>query len=387
MRLAVFSYKVCWPSAASPSGYATDGGFAFQMAALSELFDTTEIVVPVVRDGAAAGEIALRGHNLRVVPLSCPSGSGMGRKISLAAWCVANARTLWRAVSQADAIHCPIPADIGTFGMLAGYLLRKPLFVRYCGNWRAQRTAAERFWKWFMEATAGGRNVMLATGGDGRPPSVRNPRIGWIFSTTLSERELATARPARQLVAENGFRLITVCRQQWGKGTDILLESLPGIRAALPGTSLDVVGEGEAVAALRARSTALGLDGCVRFHGKVDHQRVMELLAAAHLFCYPTASEGFPKAVLEALASGLPVITTPVSVLPSLIGADSGLLLGQVDPAAVARAVIECLSDTDRYQAMSAGALRRAREYSLERWRDTIGAMLREAWGPLNVAG
>ncbi len=387
MRLAVFSYKVCWPSLASPTGYATDGGFAIQMAALSELFDTTAIVVPVAPGPRAAGEIPLRGHNLTIVPLSCPAGSGLRRKIGMAVWCVANARTLWRAVSQADAIHCPIPADIGTLGMLAAYVLRKPLFVRYCGNWRAQRTVAERFWKWFMEATAGGRNVMLATGGDGQPPSPRNPRIGWIFSTTLSERELAMARPARQLVAEDGFRLITVCRQQQGKGTDVLLESMPEILAVLPGTSLDVVGDGEAVPALRARATAMGLDYCVRFHGKVDHERVMELLAAAHLFCYPTASEGFPKAVLEALASGLPVITTPVSVLPSLIGAESGLLLGQVDPAAVARAVIECLSDTDRYHAMSAGALRRARDYSLERWRDTIGAMLREAWGPLNVAG
>ena len=264
MRLAVFSYKVCWPSPASPTGYATDGGFAFQMAALSELFDTTAIVVPVAHAAQAAGEIALHGHNLTIVPLSSPVGSGLRRKVGMAGWCIANAGTLWNAVSQADAIHCPIPADVGTLGMLAAYVLRKPLFVRYCGNWRAQRTAAERFWKWFMEATAGGRNVMLATGGDGRPPSPRNPRIGWIFSTTLSERELAAARPARRLIAEDGFRLITVCRQQWGKGTDVLLESMPAIRAALPGTSLDVVGEGDAVPALRERATALGLDGvCV----------------------------------------------------------------------------------------------------------------------------
>jgi len=37
MRLAVCSHKPCWPSSASPSGYATDGGFAFQMDALSQL--------------------------------------------------------------------------------------------------------------------------------------------------------------------------------------------------------------------------------------------------------------------------------------------------------------------------------------------------------------
>jgi hypothetical protein len=46
MKLAVFSHKGCWPCAASPTGYATDGGFPFQMAAIAELFDET--VLPVV---------------------------------------------------------------------------------------------------------------------------------------------------------------------------------------------------------------------------------------------------------------------------------------------------------------------------------------------------
>jgi glycosyltransferase involved in cell wall biosynthesis len=271
--------------------------------------------------------------------------------------------------------------------MLAAYALRRPLFVRYCGNWRAQRTAAERFWKWFMEATAGGRNVMLATGGDGQPPSPRNPQVRWIFSTTLTERELAERARPRELAAGEGRRLITVCRQEWGKGTDIVLDSLPAIRAAFPGATLDIVGDGEALPSLRERARSLGIAEHVRFHGKVNHDTVMQLLGRADLFCYPTASEGFPKAVLEALASGLPVITTPVSVLPSLIGSDSGVLLRDVDHTILARAVIDCLSDAQRYRTMSENAVRRAREFSLERWRDTIGAMLREAWGPLHAGG
>jgi glycosyltransferase involved in cell wall biosynthesis len=340
--------------------------------------------VPVSPKGNAAGENPLRGRNLTVIPLSLPGGSGLRRKASLAPWLLKNSLAVWRTVLHADAVHSPIPADIGTIGMLTAYLLRKPLFVRYCGNWRIQRTAAERFWKWFMESTAGGRNVMLATGGDGAPPSP-NPRIRWIFSTTLSESELAAGGRLRELDRDGEFRLITVCRQERGKGTDLLLESLPAIRKAMPKTTLDVVGDGEAIPELRARANAMGMSEHVRFHGKVNHESVMRLLTQAHLFCYPTASEGFPKAVLEALASGLPVICTPVASLPALIGGGSGVLLRDRDPASLARTVIECLSDGERYCAMSACALNRARDYSLERWRDTIGGILRDAWGPLNA--
>jgi len=113
----------------------------------------------------------------------------------------------------------------------------------------------------------------------------------------------------------------------------------------------------------------------------VEQRRVTVLLREAHIFCYPTsASEGFPKVVLEALASGLPVITTRVSVLPLLIGSGCGILLEETDARFLAKAVIELGSDTSRYSQMSAKALETAREFSLEKWRDSIGAVLRESW-------
>src|SRR5262249_44716156 len=112
-----------------------------------------------------------------------------------------------------------------------------------------------------------------------------------------------------------------------------------------------------------------------------DHKTVLCLLRRAHLFCYPTAaSEGFPKVVLEALACGLPIVTTRVSVLPQLIDTGCGVLLEDRTPEAIAGATVGILSDAESYRRMSSRALETAQEYSLERWRDTIGELLRAAW-------
>jgi glycosyltransferase involved in cell wall biosynthesis len=124
----------------------------------------------------------------------------------------------------------------------------------------------------------------------------------------------------------------------------------------------------------------------VVFHGHVSHSRVLELLDKADLFVFPTrSSEGFPKAVLEALACGLPVVTTKVSVLPNLIQRGCGVLVDDDHPETIAAAVAFCLSDPQRYREMSASALAVASEFSLERWRDTIGEHLSRAWGPLKA--
>jgi len=196
--LAVFSHKICWRSKASSSGYATDGGFPFQMRALSQLFDRTVLLVPVDDAGDRAGERPITGRNLFVAPLSKPAGADLSRKAALPFWLIRNGALLFKAARQADAIHAPIPGDIGTFGMILAILLRKPLFVRYCGNWNVQRTRAERFWRWFMERFAGGRNVMLATGGSDDPPSPVSPEIGWIFSSSLTEAEIVACGRLRE---------------------------------------------------------------------------------------------------------------------------------------------------------------------------------------------
>ena len=306
------------------------------------------------------------------------------RKLGLLFWLVASAPILIRELRRADAVHVPIPGDVGTLGMLLAFAFRKPLFVRHCGNWFVQRTAAEHFWKWFMERFAGGRNVMLATGGSAEPPSRRSQDVRWIFSTSLTEQELMRYALRREKPAGGRLRLITVGRQEKGKGTDVVIKSLPRVLRTFHDVTLDVVGDGAALNDLKSLASSLGVAARVKFHGKVDHTAVMALFERADLLCYPTASEGFPKVVLEALACGLPVVTTRVSVLPLLVNG-GGLLIDEATPEAVASALEEIFAAEATYPAMSAHACETARQYSLERWGSTIGEMLRVQWGELQL--
>ncbi len=386
MKLAVFSHKLCQRAESSPTGYVTDGGFPLQMQAISKLFSRTSIVVPCRSVGDPTGQSPLVGNNLNVVPLTVPMGEGIGRKFSLVLWVIRNGSTIFREVRRADAVHTPIPGDIGTIGMILAMLFKKPLFVRHCGNWMVQRTAAEQFWKWSMERFAGGRNVMLATGGGIESPSEKNPNIKWIFSTSLTADQIAKSC-ARILPTDGGLRLITVCRQEKGKGTNILIDALSYLQVDFPGVSLDVVGGGNELAKLEEQARGLGSDSRITFHGKVEQAKVFSILKKADLFCYPTESEGFPKSVIEALASGMPVITTKVSVLPHLIGSGCGVILDRASSKDLVEAVIAIASDRELYQRMSSKAIETAAGYTLENWSEFIGEELCRSWGVQTLNG
>jgi glycosyltransferase involved in cell wall biosynthesis len=206
--------------------------------------------------------------------------------------------------------------------------------------------------------------------------------IRWIFSTSLMEAEISELAQREVTLDCERLQLITVGRQDGAKGTENLIKALALTHRQHPNAVLDIVGDGSNLLALKRKAQELGCSDRVIFHGKVNHDGVLDLLGKAHIFCFPTESEGFPKAVLEAMACGLPVIATPVSVLPLLLANGCGVLINP-RPEAIAEAVCAVVSSPDRYKQMSAQARETARQYTLERWRDTIGGYLSASWGPL----
>jgi glycosyltransferase involved in cell wall biosynthesis len=178
----------------------------------------------------------------------------------------------------------------------------------------------------------------------------------------------------------SSLRIATVARQEPGKNTDQLIRALQLVRHHLPQVRIEVVGDGTLLPALRELAIELGLECAVTFHGRLPPDAVLEVLLDCELFCLPSSSEGFPKAVHEAMACGLPVVTTGVSVLNELVGRKNGVILADTEPETVATALLDLLSDRQRRAELATSAMTTAAHYQLERWRDEIGRHLEAAW-------
>ena len=108
--------------------------------------------------------------------------------------------------------------------------------------------------------------------------------------------------------AENAVLLATVGALIPRKGQAYVIDALPH----LPEAQLALAGAGPDEAMLRAKAAQLGVAERVRFLGPVPHAELPELLSAADVFVLPSSSEGLANAWIEALACGVPVVTTPI---------------------------------------------------------------------------
>jgi phosphatidyl-myo-inositol dimannoside synthase len=116
------------------------------------------------------------------------------------------------------------------------------------------------------------------------------------------------------------FVLVTVGGlDQPFKGTSVLLQALSRLRRAGAPVTLRIVGGGRLLSGLRQECEALGLSADVEFLGQRDRADVRDALDSSDLFVLPSLTEGLPRALLEAMARGLPAVASDVGGVPELL--------------------------------------------------------------------
>ena len=161
---------------------------------------------------------------------------------------------------------------------------------------------------------------------------------------------------------------------------DTALRVLQQVCKTFPGVTMTICGSGPERDRLLALSQALEIESAVVFTGRVENEQMAGLYRSADIMLNPSLADNMPISVLEALASGVPVVSTRVGGVPHLVQHEKTALLvppGDVD--AMARAVIRVLEDPDLADRLVTAGLGEIEQYTWPSVREKLQAVYADA--------
>jgi colanic acid/amylovoran biosynthesis glycosyltransferase len=164
---------------------------------------------------------------------------------------------------------------------------------------------------------------------------------------------------------DGAWHLVQSCRFIAKKGLDATVAAFAEVLKTFPKARLTLIGEGPERGNLTRQIDALGIGSQVQFTGFISEDAVRAHMNEAHVFVHPSCTsadgnrEGVPNSMLEAMASGLPVVATRHGGIPEAVTeGEAGYLVAEKDAKGLAAAVLMILKDQDLRHRLSEGARR-----------------------------
>jgi len=273
---------------------------------------------------------------------------------------------LWRTAGRVDLLH--VMANSGWSWHLfaapaiwVGWLRHTPVVVNYRGG-EADEFFRKSF-RWVRPSLKRSAAVVVPSG----------------FLAGVFRRRGIDVHTVKNIVDIQRFASAGTRTQQRPDGPHLLvtrnlepiydigtaLRAFRHVHEAFPEARLTVCGSGPERERLVAQAEELGVGGAVTFTGRLDNDRIAGLYQCADVMLNPSLADNMPISILEALACGVPVVTTDVGGVPYLVSHEkTALLVSPGDDQAMAEAIIAVLKDKRLAEMFSAAGLEEIQNYT-----------------------
>jgi glycosyltransferase involved in cell wall biosynthesis len=378
MTLAVVYHIPFWRSADGGLAEA-EGSFARYIDSLAPYFDEVLICAPEQPSPGRSGT-RVRATNVRLAALPYFEGPRQ-----FYPQLPAVLRQLSRCLREADVLHCRVPTPAAFPAYLMARMRGLPVFLLVVGDLRGllhtlpYRSLKRMLFGLYVAWEELGLRVMTTralTFANGRALTDKHQGARATILETKTTTISAADIVERDDTAIGGrIRLLCVSRVDPRKGLSVLPDVLRHLLATGRDVSLDIVGPlvgrtgARERAAIEAAATAAGVGDRLRFIGSLPLDELMPRYREYDLFVLPTLpGEGIPRVLLESMAAGVPIVTTAVAGIPSLVAHErNGLLVDEPSAHAVAAAILRAIEDGELRRRLIRGGLETARAHTLDR--------------------
>ena len=243
--------------------------------------------------------------------------------------------------------------------------------VKYAGNWDPKSTQpwTYRLQKWILKNEYLTRNAKVLVYGEW--PNQGNNIIPFF---TSSYSNAIKTNYKKDFIPS--YRFVFVGSLTEGKGPLLALKIINNLIRNGYEVSLDIYGSGPMAEVLDKYIDNNELRNIVTLHGNQSPETILDAYKNSHFSILPSKSEGWPKAIAEAMFVGCIPITTSVSCIPWMLGSGKRGILIEPDTRIATKKLINVFSDKPKLQEISRDAQKWSQLYTLEKFKVEIKELL-----------
>jgi len=352
--------------------------YARELGIWADLFPRLLVIAPEVDVPPPADTAPIDRENVELVPLPPTGGETWWAKARQLAALPRLAVRIAAALRRADAVHVRGPGNTAVLGSLMAPLFTRRLVAKYAGQWVGypEEPVTVRFQRAVLRSPWWRGPVTVYGDWPGQPDKVVP-----FFTSVLEQDQVdraaavaATCRPGSHL------RVLFVGRLTAPKNAGAVVAAVAALAAEGVDVELAIVGDGPEAAALAAQADRLGIGDRSTFRGALPFEDVLEAYEQADVLALVSESEGWPKAISEAMAFGVVCVGSDRGLVPWMLGEGRGLVVPPGDVAALTDALRRLAVDPEARCAMADRSVAWGARYSLDGLRDALRDLLEASW-------
>jgi glycosyltransferase involved in cell wall biosynthesis len=335
--------------------------------------DQVTVIAPVINTPHDAIDIAYCHDNLKFVPVKQLSFTSVRNALRSALYLPGIVFRMIVAMRKADHIHLRCPGNMGLIGCFVQMLFPwKIKTAKYAGNWdfSSKQPFTYRLQQKLLRNTILSKNMTALVYGDW-PGGTKNIKPFFTASYHTTEQETITPRKFDDVV-----RLIFVGTLTNSKQPMISARVCHALRMQHINTELHIYGEGEERNVLERFISDHALQNYIFLHGNQPSNIVKQAFRKSHFLVFISRSEGWPKAVAEAMWWGCLPVTTAVSCTPEMLGYGKRGELVSHSVNDICNVIEANIDNPDHYTQKCREAMDWARNYTVEMFESEIKKMI-----------
>lgn len=344
----------------------------------AELFPRVVIVGPLVASRPPGDGEPFTTDNVRAVGVPPTGGDTLRAKLRQVGLLPLLIWRTCKALSRADAVHVRCPGNMGLLGVLLAPLFSRRLVAKYAGQWNG--FPGEKWTVRLQRALLGSRWWRGPVTVYGEWPD-QPPTVVPFFTSVLTDDQIARAGDARSRMRRQGaLRVLFVGRLSGPKNASTLLLAAAELITQGIDLHVTIVGDGAERENLERLTSDARIRDHVDFVGAVGVDDVLDHYEQADTLVLVSESEGWPKAIAEAMTFGLVCIGSDRGMVPQMLGEGRGIAVAPGDHDALAEALGWLAAHPKQSDEMGRRSSEWGRRYSLEGLQRAIAELLSNRW-------